>query len=348
MQRISGITYLKAFLPLLVIACHARPFGQSSSMVLPLQGVPDWKDIFFSNVLCLAVPLFFIITFYLYLLKRTRVQGSVFKLLCKRVLYFLLLFVCWRIIYVVLSGGGSLWFPDKGIAQNLYHWIFGGGYTLLYYLEQAAYFLIVLELICFICERIKLSKTVVAVIGLALSVLLIVFCNWFAPESVKIEALRFFSPIGFLPYIFIALLLNEININNKTAKIYIFLAAIIFGISLSIVEWMVLPNPVFLENGYSIAIPTYPRISLVFSSFGIIGLFFQIKKKPSKLTETMSSISLDVYCIHPISISIVVWITGDALNGLDFLAYLLVVLITYALSVGLYYAKKLLGMTKAR
>lgn len=96
MKRISGITYLKVFLPLLVIACHARPFGQSASMVLPLQGVPDWKDVLYSNILGLAVPLFYIITFYLYLLKRDRVQGSTFIFLGNRVLYFFLLFaVCW-------------------------------------------------------------------------------------------------------------------------------------------------------------------------------------------------------------------------------------------------------------
>lgn len=157
MKRISGITYLKAFLPLLAIACHARPFGKSASMVLPLQGVPDWKDIFYSNILSLAVPLFFIITFYLYLLKRDRVKESTFKLIGKRVLYLLSLFVGWRTVYA-LFGIGSLWVPDRGLARNLYHWVFGGGDTLLYYLEQAAYLLILLELICFVCEKIKLSK----------------------------------------------------------------------------------------------------------------------------------------------------------------------------------------------
>ena len=83
MKRISGITYLKAFLPLLVIACHARPFGQSASMTLPLHGVPDWKDVFYSNILGLAVPLFYIITFYLYLKKEIVFRVRAFNYLAK-------------------------------------------------------------------------------------------------------------------------------------------------------------------------------------------------------------------------------------------------------------------------
>ena len=75
MKRISGITYLKAFLPLLVIACHARPFGQSASMILPLQGAPDWKDVFYSNILALAVPLFYYYYFLFIFVKKRSSSG---------------------------------------------------------------------------------------------------------------------------------------------------------------------------------------------------------------------------------------------------------------------------------
>ena len=333
MKRISGITYLKAFLPLLVIACHARPFGQSASMTLPLHGVPDWKDVFYSNILGLAVPLFFIITFYLYLIKRDRVQGSTFKLLGKRVLYFFLLFTGWRIVYAIF-GIGSLWIPDRGLARNLYHWIFGGGDTLLYYLEQAAYLLVILELICFVCEKFKLSKKMIAILGIGLSVLLIVFCTWFAPETVKIEALRFFSPIGFFPYIFIAILFKERIFSYMLSVI-----AIAFGVVYSVFEWFTLVNPMFLLNGYSSATPGYAKISVVFVSIGVFGLMMKISKTPSNFAEVLAAISLYVYCIHQIIIVLISRILGNALSGFDFITYLLVAFITYAISFGFYFAK---------
>ena len=334
MKRISGITYLKAFLPLLVIACHARPFGQSASMILPLQGAPDWKDVFYSNILALAVPLFYIITFYLYLLKRDRVQGSTFRFLGKRVLFFLLLFVGWRIAYAIF-GFGSLNLPDRGLARNLYHWLFGGGDSLLYYLEQAAYFLVVLELICFVCEKTKLSKKVIAMAGLVLSVLLIIICTWFVPATVRIEALRFFSPIGFLPYVFLAILVKE-----HVFSYFLSISAIVFGVAYSVFEWLSLVDPLYLQNGYSSAIPSYPKISIVLLSIGIFGLMMKVSNTPSKFSDALAAVSLYVYCIHYVIIVLLRRIFGDGLNGYEFITYMLVVFITYFFSFGFYFAKR--------
>ena len=66
----------------------------------------------------------------------------------------------------------------------------------------------------------------------------------------------------------------------------------------------------------------------------------KITKTPSKFTETLAAVSLYIYCLHQIVIVITELISVGALNGLYFLSYLLVVLITYALSIGFYFVKR--------
>ncbi len=333
MKRIRGITYLKAFLPLMVIACHARPFGQSASMSLPLQGIPDWKDVFYSNILSLAVPLFFVISFYLYLCKRDRIDYPSVKLLGKRVGYFLLLFIIWRIIFIPF-GIGNLWISDRGIIRNLYHWIFGGGDTLLYYLEQSAFLLILLEVLCLLSERFNISKTVIAVVGLAITSSIMLACMYVVPQSVKIESLIYFSPIGFVPYIFIALLFKEQKISSLVGCIFI-----LIGIGWAFIEWLTLPNELFLQNGYSMALPFYQKISIVFITFGLFSLVLKVRKKPTAFTERLAAVSLYVYCIHQIIIVLSGRILGDILVGYDFVWYLIVVVLSCVLSFGALFIK---------
>lgn len=325
MKRIHGITYLKAFLPLLVITCHIRPFGESSFMTLPLPTFPDFKDIFYINISAVAVPVFFLITFYLYLYKRQQQNVTPKKLILSRVRYFLILFLTVRTLYLFLNIG-NLWINERGLARNLYHLLFGGGDTLLYYLELSIYFLIFLEIYYTLADKLKWNKKATSIAGLAVSILLIIVLSFFSPYvALKIEALRYFSPVAFLPYIFMASILHESDgvIKNKYLFIMLLLSAIFF-----VIEWKYLPDKAFLESGYSLAMPLYAKVSTVLLSVSVFGFALKIKKCPAKIIGYASGLSLWVYCIHQVIINL---LTDININS--FLMYCAVTVITYIISI---------------
>ena len=115
---------------------------------------------------------------------------------------------------------------------------------------------------------------------------------------------------------------------------------IVFGLAYSVFEWFTLVDPIYLMNGYGSATPGYAKISVVFVSIGVFGLMMKISKMPSNFTEVLAAISLYVYCVHQIIIIVISRVFGDALSGFDFITYLLVAFITYAISFGFYFAKR--------
>ncbi len=341
MKRINGITYLKAFLPLIVISCHIRPFGKSSFMSYPFPKFPDLKDIYYINISSLAVTLFFIISLFLYLLKRSRSQGSSIKVLRSRVFYFVKLFVIWRIIYVIFNIG-NIWVKDRGLFQNVYHLLFGGGDTLLYYLEISVYLFVILELFCLLIEKSGLNKVLWSSVGLLFSLVLLLFLNFILPPgSLKAETLRFFSPVAFLPYVFVAVLMFEFSENIKGYKLIILF---FIGAFFAVLEWLHIPDKIFLDYGYSLAIPCYARISTVLISITVFGFMIKIKKSPSKFVEYLSGLSLYVYCTHQIIINLL----NGVFSKLPFVSYLVVAMISYALSIAIYTLKNYISKLKIR
>ncbi|MBR3300440.1 MAG: acyltransferase [Clostridia bacterium] len=319
MKRISGITYLKAFLPLCVIACHIKPFGDSAYSFVPLPSIPGLKDVFYSNVFSLAVPLFFIISIFLYLMKRDRTENHL-KLCIKRVCYLLGVFAIVRIIYI-LFGIGNLWIPDRGLFKNSYAILFGGGDTLLYYLELCAYLIVFTELCCVFIEKTEINKKAFSAIGLGLSLLLICIFYFVSDPTVKTEALRFYSPICFPSYVFIAFYFKEAQERNSLP---LMISLFVSGMAFAVFEWAYLPNAVFIERGYSIAFPFYARISVVLLSMSIFGLMLKIGRSPSKFIEYLASLSLYAYCVHQIFINLI----ATSIKK-PFLGFLTVVALSY-------------------
>lgn len=321
-KRIPGITYLKAFLPLLVIACHARPFGTSASMNVAYTTLPDWKDVCYLNIFTLAVPLFYLISFYLYLLKRDKMEGSAGGLLFRRIVYFAGLFLGARIIYWFF-GIGNLWIPERGWVRNLYRLFFSGGDTLLYYLEQMAYYLLLLECLITVSNRFHLNKNRFYLSMGFGGVLLIALCGIAAPEALRIEALRYFSPLGFFPLVPFALYFFEIRNERKPRWIG---AALLAGLLAAIVEWRLLPNACYLQNGYTMALPSYARVSVVLLSCGIFFAALQKNQSPGLTVEKMAALSLYVYITH----QVVIKLLGNRMDS-PFVNYLIVTACTYSI-----------------
>lgn len=322
-KRVQGITWLKAFLPLLVIACHARPFGESACMRLPLAGVPNWEDIFYVNVLSLPVPVFYLMSFFLYLAKRDRIDYSPRKLMHQRVVYFATLFFGVRLVYL-LAGIGTLYVPGRGEIRNLYHLLFAGGDTLLYYLEQMVYWTVLLECLCAFCERIRIERNVTATIGIVLGGGMVGLCDFFFSGALRVESLRFFSPVGFLPLPFIAMLAYELKERIANGAIVTLLA---LGLAMAIAEWRLLPSEEFLQSGYSMAMPSYARISVLMLACAVFLASLRMRLTPNALVVGMAGLSLYVYCVH----QLVIVVLGDVIRS-PLIDYIVVVALTYCVS----------------
>lgn len=323
MKRISGITYLKAFLPLLVIACHIRPFGDSSFMSFPFPKFPDYKDVFYINICSLAVPLFLLVSFFLYLKKRERTENR-FKLCVSRVLYFFGIFVFVRIIYYFF-GIGNIWIADRGLFKNTYALVFGGGDTLLYYLEISIYLLVFLEIYYLILEKSGANKNLFNIIGFCFGLLLISALYFVPNDTIKTEFLRFYSPVCFVHYVFGASYIYENRDNLKNIILY---SLLIVGSGFAVFEWAFLPDPLLLKTGFSLALSLYGRVSVIFVTLALFGLCLKIKKSPTRFTEYLATLSLYVYCIHQIIINFV----SPYVRDYPFIAYCIVVVITYIFS----------------
>lgn len=193
----------------------------------------------------------------------------------------------------------------------------------MYYLEHMMYYIVFLELFYYFMERFKLKKKVCSIVGIGISVIVLLIVTYFGSETLQIEALRYFSPLGFIPYIFIAAYLYESKEENH--RICISITGII-GVICAVAEWKLLLKDTFLLNGYSTAIPSYARVSVIFLSSVIFTVALRVKRKPSKAIEWMSAISLYVYCIHQLVIQIFV-------GAFEFpqIQYVLVVVVTYAI-----------------
>lgn len=194
------------------------------------------------------------------------------------------------------------------------------------------YYTIFLELMYTFVEKKKLNKKRCIAIGAVVSTMILIGVTYFAPDVLKIEGLRYFSPIGFVPLVFVAALIYEHDGKTNLAAA---LGLFFLGLICAWAEWVRLPDAMYLESGYSMAIPLYARLSILAISFSAFAIAFYVKRKPGKIIETMSRISLYVYCVHQLVIVSLI----NILNEKPLIKYVVVVLLTYAISISFYSVK---------
>lgn len=292
-QEICGFTWLKAILPLFVILIHDRSIWQLSLSTESTSYHITIQDAIYLNVLTLAVPLFLLMSLYLYVWRRFAASNRESRMyLLQRLAYLLLIFIFWRFIYYLFDVG-DLYIPARGGMRNVYHALLGGGDTLLYFL-QALMWLMVLTEILMLTNAIMLIH---CLLGLSLFIMCL---GYVMPYPLNVESLRFFSPISFLPYAPLAIL-----ICRTETRWLALIPLILLGVSALVTEWVLIPSRIFLQNGYALAMPSYARPSVVLLSAAILIVSLKVRQS-YVMVRWLSSLSLYVYCQHQL------WINGTS------------------------------------
>jgi hypothetical protein len=288
-ERYIGIDYLKALFSICVVAMHLGYISPSSifNKELYMDHRFTLSDFVNFYVLLLAVPVFFIISNYLFL--RKPVEWSVCYQYLKRIIK---LAIFWPVLLMFDYQGWQIlaWLPRSGV--DLIWFILSGGNTIYYFFVS----LIGLTIITHFSKSIRTRYIAIFFI---LTTLLVSTLPLISMTTGMYILTIFWNPLNFLPYPFAALLVSRlIDLKlNKQKQIYLMIGWFLLCFLTMIIDWVVYIDAGFFEVS-PFAIPAYTRSSLIFISMAVLYFSIKIRPKFNRIIDFMSRYSLGLYCLH--------------------------------------------------
>ena len=213
-------------------------------------------------------------------------------------IHFASLYVIWRFVYFLFKLD-TFWSAPRGLIRNIYHLIFGAD-TILYFFIELIWLIPVAHIVLSLTAKFSNLKKLLIYLCMLVIAVGITSSIYFWPLGIKIESLRYFSPVGFLPYLPVALLAQLLFRNYSAFCNKIIAVFVPAAIILSAADWIFLPDNIYFSNGINAPITGYGRPSLVVSCFVLILIVLKIKQKPPFIIENLGNISLYVFCVHMI------------------------------------------------
>ncbi len=314
-KRIVGLDYLRAFFSVCVVVVHLGYVDPSSifDRKLYVKHLFTLSDFVNFYILLLAVPVFFIMSHFLYIRKSKNKKRLIpyTKRICS-------IGIFWAISFAAFEFKGweiLKWLPKS--LSDIPIFIMSGGYTIYYFF----FVLVCLTVITGLCMNLRSFYIYLFFI---LSVSLVGVLPLIAIRTGKFIYCIHWSICNFLPYPFAAVLVSNI-VEYDNRKFCMFnIALVILAIISIIMEWRIYVDKGFFSiNLY--AIPPYMRPSLVFLSMIILCVAVRLELKENALIDYMSKSSLALYCLHPFFIEPVQKIVGNNL----WIALLIVMSLSY-------------------
>jgi peptidoglycan/LPS O-acetylase OafA/YrhL len=321
-----------------VIAWHLRVFG--SSAAFDINRFPGHtlvlSDLINFHLLLLAVPVFFLVSLFLFFAKAKRNQRYFRQRLKKLVgLYFF-----WTGLWLLVCGKlYGFFFVLKKIIENAVIFAVTGGYSLYYF------FFSLIILTCVSYAVLKVSRFALWFLAF-LSAALLGGLAFVAREVQTLHCLvAFWNPLNFLPYVFISALVFEyrpgsgrcaptgvhsnshasatvvgcvegastfrqkpsaspspgrlgIIVHAKWNKIGIVVLFLLLTVFLAAwIEWQWFWGiHNFQYNDF--AIPAYTRVSVVGSATLVFLAAFLVRRPPPRWIKILSNYSMGLYCLH--------------------------------------------------
>jgi surface polysaccharide O-acyltransferase-like enzyme len=296
--RLVGIDYLRAFFSVGVVAVHLNYLFPS--LIFDKRRFTEHtfgtSDLVNFYVLCVAVPVFVLISTYLYARKPTDTAG-----LGRRLWRIVRLLVFWSVLFQVYYQGGF------AAVKNVPHpvrephefglYLMSGGNTYYYFFEALAIVTIVTHL------ATRLSSPLVWGLFAASTVVVGVL-----PLLHKELHYRFLAhhanPLNFLPYAFAGVGLARLTAAGADRpRDLVGLACLALAIPATVLDWTVYVDRCFFEIN-QFAIPAYTRPSLVFLAVAVLVLALRSRLPTNSVVRFMALHSLGVYCLHPFFVDI--------------------------------------------
>jgi surface polysaccharide O-acyltransferase-like enzyme len=296
-RKIVGIDYLRAIFSIAVVAVHLDYVFTSAIFDKFAYSTHTfgWSDFVNFYVLCLAVPVFILISTYLYSLKPTDTTALV-----RRLGRIARLLVFWSLAYQIF------FFTGYGFLKEVPRDRDGLAVFLLTAGNTVYYFFIALALVTVATHYAKrwpsgvvwglfaITTVVVGVLPVAHRLL--------RPED-QATAVRFLdlhaNPLNFLPLAFAGVGLARITRAEANPVLdRIALGAAVLAAACAILDWTVYIDPLFFTIN-RFAIPAYTRPSLIFLAVAMLVLAIRCRVAGNRIVGFMARHSLAVYCLHP-------------------------------------------------
>ena len=293
--RVVGIDYLRAFFSVCVVAVHLNYLFPS--LIFNKRRYTDHtfgaSDFVNFYVLCLAVPVFVLISTYLYASKPTDSAG-----LGRRLGRIVRLLVFWSVLFQVYryTGFGAI----KGVPRDpdeLALYLMSGGSTYYYFFEALAFVTVVTHVATRLPSRLvwALFAASTTVVGLL-------------PVLHKELHYRFLAhhanPLNFLPYAFAGVGLARLAAAGADrVRDFIGLACLVLAIPAAMLDWTIYIDRSFFEIN-EFALPAYTRPSLVFLAVAVLVWALRSRVPTNPVVRFMAFHSLGVYCLHPFFVDI--------------------------------------------
>jgi len=294
--RVVGIDYLRAFFSVCVVAVHLNYLFPS--LIFDKRRYPEHtfgaSDLVNFYVLCLAVPVFVLISTYLYATRPTDTAG-----LGRRLWRIVRLLVFWSVLFQVYWLGGFAAVKNVPVREpdKLGLYLMSGGNTYYYFFESLAIITVVTH------AATRLPGRVVWGLFAASTVLVGVLPLLHEELHYRFLA-HHANPLNFLPYAFAGVGLARLSAaGGERARDLVGVGCLILALPAAVLDWTVYVDPCFFEiNQY--AIPAYTRPSLVLLAVAVLVLAVRSRMPTNPVVRFMAVHSLGVYCLHPFFVDI--------------------------------------------
>ncbi|HKB02711.1 MAG TPA: acyltransferase [Gemmataceae bacterium] len=296
-RKIIGIDYLRAIFSVAVVAVHlgyvfpSAIFDPDAYFTHSLA----WSDVVNFYVLCLAVPVFVVVSAYLYAMKPSDAAT-----LWHRLGRIARLLVLWSIAYQVFffTGYGLLKEIPRDAKGLALHALTAG--------NTVYYFFVALAVVTVVTHYAKRLPDAAVWLSFALATLivgLLPVAHRLLPPNHQTTAVLFLelhaNPLNFLPLAFAGVGLARLTRANATRSLDRLAAgSMALAVACAVLDWTVYVDPHFFAVN-RFAIPAYTRPSLVFLAVAVLILAVRWRPAGNPVISFMARHSLAVYCLHP-------------------------------------------------
>lgn len=288
-----GFDYVRAIFCIFVVAWHNFIFGKPTYFHFNTidNFSPTIPDILYFNILLLAVPVFFQLSLVLYILNSSSKNSSYFG---RRIIRLLALFTFWSSSILLFRSFILGWNINEFFLNfnETIKTIVSGGRSRFFYFFSLIILTALTESILLYLQGKKHKNTFI-IAGFVLSlIILIISPHFFAKANLLFN---YSNPINFIPYVFSAFIV--VGLLKKSNNTFTLSVLLLLYILFSIFEWTSIQYSLW-SSYWKFILPPYTRVSVVFGTMFIVGLFGKVNKPPPKIISLLSSYSLGIYCLH--------------------------------------------------